>query len=38
VETKEVGDWVDIDSGVDAGMDEEKTLFKGAGWVYAPLL
>jgi uncharacterized protein YraI len=32
------GDWVQIDSGVEEGTDEEQTLFKGVGWVYAPLL
>jgi uncharacterized protein YgiM (DUF1202 family) len=32
------GDWVQIDSGVEEGGDEEQTFFKGAGWVYAPLL
>ena len=32
------GDWVQIDLGVEEGTDEEQTLFKGVGWVYAPLL
>ena len=32
------GDWVQIDLGFEEGTEEEKTLFKGVGWVYAPLL
>jgi len=32
------GDWVQIDSAVEEGTDEEHTFFKGTGWVYAPLL
>lgn len=32
------GDWVRIDSGVEEGTEQEQTLFKGVGWVYAPLL
>ena len=32
------GDWVQIDLGFEEGTEEEKTLFKGTGWVYAPLL
>ena len=32
------GDWVQIDLGVEEGTDEERTLFRGVGWVYAPLL
>ena len=32
------GDWVQIDSGVEEGGEQEQTFFKGAGWVYAPLL
>jgi len=32
------GDWVQIDSGVEEGGEEEQAFFKGAGWVYAPLL
>ena len=36
--TNSSGDWVQIDLGVEEGTEEERTLFKGAGWVYAPLL
>lgn len=32
------GDWVQIDSAVEEGTDEEQTFFKGVGWVYGPLL
>ena len=32
------GDWVRIDRAQEQGTDEERILFKGAGWVYAPLL
>jgi SH3-like domain-containing protein len=32
------GDWVRIDAGFEEGTQEERTLFKGVGWVYAPLL
>lgn len=32
------GDWVRIDRAVEQGGDTERVLFKGAGWVYAPLL
>ena len=32
------GDWLRIDSGVEEGTEQEQTLFKGVGWVYAPLL
>lgn len=32
------GDWVRIDRADIQGGDEERTAFKGLGWVYAPLL
>lgn len=32
------GEWVRIDRAVEEGGDPDRTLFHGAGWVYAPLL
>ena len=32
------GSWVQIDLAVEEGAEEDQTFFKGAGWVYAPLL
>ena len=32
------GDWVRIDLAVEEGGAEERTFFKGEGWLYAPLL
>jgi SH3-like domain-containing protein len=32
------GDWVRIDRAQEQGTDDGRILFKGAGWVYAPLL
>lgn len=32
------GDWVQIDFAAEEGTEEDRTLFKGVGWVYAPLL
>ena len=32
------GDWVQIDSAVEEGAEEDRTFFKGVGWVYGPLL
>lgn len=32
------GDWVRIDLAVEEGGEQERTLFKGEGWLYGPLL
>ena len=32
------GEWARIDLAVEEGGERERTLFKGEGWVYAPLL
>ena len=32
------GDWVQIDSAVEEGAEEDTTFFEGVGWVYGPLL
>jgi len=32
------GEWVRIDRAIEEGGDPDRTLFHGAGWVYAPLL
>ena len=32
------GEWVRIDRAVEEGGDQERILFQGEGWVYAPLL
>jgi SH3-like domain-containing protein len=32
------GEWVRIDRATEQGGDEDRTLFKGEGWVYGPLL
>ena len=32
------GDWVRIDLAVEEGGEEERTFFKGEGWLYGPLL
>jgi SH3-like domain-containing protein len=32
------GEWVRIDRATEEGGDPDRTLFHGAGWVYAPLL
>ena len=32
------GDWVRIDLAVEEGGEQERTFFKGEGWLYGPLL
>ena len=32
------GDWVRIDLAVEEGAEQERTFFKGEGWLYGPLL
>jgi SH3-like domain-containing protein len=32
------GEWVRLDSAIEEGGDTDRVLFKGAGWVYGPLL
>ena len=32
------GDWVRIDMAVEEGGEQERTFFKGEGWLYGPLL
>lgn len=33
-----LGDWVRIDLAVEEGGEQERTFFKGEGWLYGPLL
>ena len=32
------GDWVRIDLAIEEGGEQERTVFKGEGWLYGPLL
>ena len=36
--TASKGDWVRIDLAVEEGGEQERTFFKGEGWLYGPLL